>query len=76
VTLDGGLSTRQRAVSTNSFEWAVDIEGLRKDFGYDLTEDGVDLADDQAVIRAAWENGVREPYFERQEDDEECPYVV
>ena len=43
----------------NESEWSVDLAALRARFG----AEGADL-DDKAFIRDAWENGVREPYFQ------------
>ena len=49
---------------TMEIEWrCIDIDGLRKAFA----AEGEGLSDEE-FARDAWDNGVREPYFEFTED--------
>ena len=47
-------------------EWVVDIDALRKAF----PNETAGLTDKQAA-RDAWDNGVREPYFEVEHEIED-----
>ena len=57
-------------IQTVERKWLADVEAMRRDFAHDLDNDGIPTDAANAVINACWAEGVREPYFELQDEDE------
>lgn len=49
-------------------DYAADVAAMRTDFADELADEGEGLTDEE-VMRACWENDVREPYFELQYEE-------
>ena len=57
-----------RLVETVERTWKADVEAMRNDFALDLLDDGIDTANGREVVEACWKQGLREPYFELQDE--------